>query len=307
MLARQHQRRAFVAAGEDEERRAERRDRFEAHGAAALEAGEQRPRTRLAAGAADSDNSPSIDRKPLHAAVAVANASAAVGIGRRRAGRTRRRARRTGRPTTIRQTKAANAASRSRIVAVHPRRRTGSLLRPFGGLDLLLDRRAIDLFAVAGQRALPGGDRFGVPCRACEHVAVVILDHRVAAAARRPPCAVGSASSARPCLKSAQPSVSRYAGLPGSIFSARSMKPDRFRQTLAVIGQHVAEDSAPVALSGSLATAARQHRRSPDRARPAAVCAWASCAQQQRRVALAALACAPRFLRERRQQVDHLR
>ena len=35
----------------------------------------------------------------------------------------------------------------------------------------------------------------------------------------------GSASSTRPCLKSAHPKLSRYEGLFGSIFNARSMKP----------------------------------------------------------------------------------
>src|SRR5689334_16363466 len=52
MFARQHQRRAFVAAREDEERRAKRRDRFEPHRAAGFKTGENASAHALIAGAA---------------------------------------------------------------------------------------------------------------------------------------------------------------------------------------------------------------------------------------------------------------
>ena len=121
-----------------------------------------RPRTRSPPARPDNDNSPSIDRNPLQAAVAVANASAAVGSGVGvPAGRGGVRAAQEIRQYEI-EIRKEKVPRRPSLLLVIPSfgRNPYSLLRisyflflGLRGFDLLLDRGAIDRFAVAGERA----------------------------------------------------------------------------------------------------------------------------------------------------------
>jgi hypothetical protein len=64
-------------------------------------------------------------------------------------------------------------------VVVSPWRVTSCGFLP-GRPDLLVDLAAIDRIAISGERAVPGGDGVGVLSELEEHVAVVILDDRIA-------------------------------------------------------------------------------------------------------------------------------
>ena len=153
VVARQEQRGAIVAAGEDEERLAERRDRFEAHRRRRGQPGEQRAAHLLATPARPDRRISAVTVwRPAHGRVACTNASSAVGIGDAGTGRaTRARAPHT--PTGRRHQRRA-------------RPRADHCWRPFASLIFFSIGGAIDVVAVARQRALPGADRFAGPCRA---------------------------------------------------------------------------------------------------------------------------------------------
>lgn len=118
-----------------------------------------RPRTRSPPARPDSASSPSIDRNPLHDAVAVSNAAAAPGSG-------------VGMPAGRGGVRAAHALP-STIANT-----TATLLDTSASrFDFLFDGGAIDLFAVTGEGALPRRDGRGELSLLGEHVAVMILDH----------------------------------------------------------------------------------------------------------------------------------
>ena len=85
----------------------------------------------------------------------------------------------------------------------------GSLLAARASLIFFSMAGAIDVVAVACERALPRGDRFVGLAAARQHVAEVILNHRLLGQRLGGLAQRRLGLVARPCLKSAQPRLSR--------------------------------------------------------------------------------------------------